>query len=236
MHWRCSIGHEWYAVLASIKNAGSWCPRCPLKNESECLRLFEALLGKDFPKQRPDWLQGLELDGYNEELQLAFEYNGEQHYQVVKRWHPKGEESLREQQERDKRKEDLCTEHEVTLIVIPYTVKNKRDFIWRELTRLGYDLVPEEDYALADSDDTDEDSVPDTEPPFPAPTSATAGELPGLSSHVESVAAPRLTDEEVDALLADVLEGSAPVQPPQAEARVTDGEMDALMAEIDKIV
>lgn len=47
---------------------------------------FETIFNKKFIKVRPDWLKSpktklnLELDGYCEELKIAFEYNGPHHY------------------------------------------------------------------------------------------------------------------------------------------------------------
>lgn len=47
---------------------------------------FESIFSKKFIKVRPDWLKSpktklnLELDGYCEELKIAFEYNGPHHY------------------------------------------------------------------------------------------------------------------------------------------------------------
>ncbi|CAG8852344.1 16121_t:CDS:1, partial [Gigaspora margarita] len=37
---------------------------------------------------------GLHLDGYNEELGLAFEYSGNQYYQIVPFFHPQGQMNL----------------------------------------------------------------------------------------------------------------------------------------------
>lgn len=217
------------ASLNSIKSRSTWCPRCPLKNESECLRLFETLLGVSFPKCRPDWLEGLELDGYNEEMGLAFEYNGEQHYKVIPHWHPKGEESLKEQQERDQRKAALCTEHDVTLIVIPYWVKNKRDFIWRELTLLGYDIVPGEDYSLVD-DELEESAE--------APEDMTASDDKSTEQKEVSPVIPEkkeqeltLTNDELVTALEELLGEMLAAEPPPAPT-LTDAEVDELMAEL----
>ena len=83
---------------------------------------FEARTGRPFPTVRPPWLQFLELDGYNEELGIAFEYNGRQHYQLVPKYHLGGQADLEKQHERDARKTYLCTRHGVVLIVVPFTI------------------------------------------------------------------------------------------------------------------
>merc|ERR1712113_281401 len=89
MLWRCSEGHEWLASLANVKNAGTWCPHCNTwKREEECRAVFEELLGVSFPRCRPSFLDGLELDGFNAELRLAFEHQGLQHYEQVPFFRP----------------------------------------------------------------------------------------------------------------------------------------------------
>lgn len=133
LRWKCAKGHEWEAVPGSVRNGNSWCPCCRFKNEQVCRETFETLTQKNFAKCKPKWLQGLELDGYCEELGIAFEYQGEQHYEIVAHWHKNGEEDLKAQQARDAKKEHLCDENWITLIVIPCTVKNKRVFIDHEL-------------------------------------------------------------------------------------------------------
>jgi hypothetical protein len=67
--------------------------------------------------------------------------------------------------------------------------------------------------------------VADIEQPHPAPSSATAGASPGASPKVERPAAPPLTDEELDALLTDILSAPAPLQQLRVPARVTDSEL-----------
>jgi len=86
LHWKCSFGHEWWTAPHSIKYRNGGCPECFSSiGENICRQYFEALFGKPFPKTRPAWLVNSkrnrqELDGYCEELKLAFEYNGQQHY------------------------------------------------------------------------------------------------------------------------------------------------------------
>ncbi len=70
-------------------------------------------------RHRPTWLDGLELDIYVPDLQLAFEYQGQQHFYPVQAWG--GEEALHAVQARDARKIALCTEQGVRLIPIDYT-------------------------------------------------------------------------------------------------------------------
>lgn len=76
---------------------------------------------------RPNFLEGLEIDIYIPELKLGFEYNGIQHYKPVEHWG--GEESLKKQQARDKRKQQLCDQNDVKLIIIKYDEQLSKDLI-----------------------------------------------------------------------------------------------------------
>lgn len=116
--------------------------------EEQCRQIFEQLFpGHVFVKARPAWLinprtnHALELDGYNEELKLAFEYNGPQHYQYPNRYHRSETEWL-EQKYRDLVKRQICNQRGVYLITIPYHVPRHhlRSFITRYVSyyrRLG---------------------------------------------------------------------------------------------------
>jgi hypothetical protein len=85
--WACYEGHKWEATLDNIKNKMSWCPRCKVSFSEEICRVyFETIFDKKFPTIRPKWLlnyktnKSLELDGYCEELNIAFEHNGACHF------------------------------------------------------------------------------------------------------------------------------------------------------------
>ncbi len=77
------------------------------------LREFlEALLPYPFVENcRPHWLNGLELDFYFDSLDLAFEFQGDQHYENVF-----GQENLEAQQRRDIQKADICEIMNVRLV------------------------------------------------------------------------------------------------------------------------
>ena len=121
MLWKCSEGHEWMATFDNIKNYGNWCPQCSSgRSEQICRKIFEDHYNAKFPTKRPQFLEGLELDGYNEELNIAFEYNGKQHYEYIPHFHRNGEQDFIKQQERDRMKYKLCSEKNIKLILIPY--------------------------------------------------------------------------------------------------------------------
>lgn len=88
---------------------------------------MEQIYKKPFVSIRPDWLKNpktgrnLEIDGYNAELQIGFEFNGAQHYLYPNDFH-KSQEVFIDGIERDRYKVDRCDEVGVYLITIPYTV------------------------------------------------------------------------------------------------------------------
>ena len=127
LHWRCSAGHEWFSVGYHVRG-GHWCPTCMTGNsERICKDVLEKMFGKSFLKVKPEWLlndrgKRMELDGFCEELQMAFEYHGAQHFEHVRHFH-RGYKSLEQRKIDDVRKELLCKEHGIRLLVIPHTVK-----------------------------------------------------------------------------------------------------------------
>jgi len=68
---------------------------------------------------RPDWLDGLELDFYIEELQVGIEVQGIQHFEFSPMFH-KDISDFHAQIERDRRKIELCTELDIGLYYIRY--------------------------------------------------------------------------------------------------------------------
>ena len=104
------------------------------KGEAECKRAIEELTGREFCKCRPAFLRNevtgsnLELDLYNDEMKLAVEFNGRQHYEFIPFFH-RTKEAFQNQRYRDLMKLNMCREHGVKCIVVPYTVKNIKVFI-----------------------------------------------------------------------------------------------------------
>ena len=117
------------------------------KGETECRRVLQNIFKKPFSKARPDFLRNevtgnnfnLELDCFNEELRLAVEYNGIQHYKYTPYFH-KSYEHFLNQKYRDYMKRTMCKEAGITLIEVPYTVKIQDiyKFLRLELVKNGY--------------------------------------------------------------------------------------------------
>jgi len=102
---------------------GCRCPDCSSsRSENLSRNIFENLFRFKFPKCRPEWLNKLELDGFCEELKIAFEYNGIQHYKVISSFHHDSIEKFQQRQEHDALKKQICRERGIKLCIIPYTV------------------------------------------------------------------------------------------------------------------
>ena len=108
LKWGCKYEHQCEA-RSSIVNGNNWCPVCnESTSEIVCRKILEFLFKKEFPKKRPTWLKykrNLELDYYNEELKIALEYNGPQHYKEVS-WYKTT--TLDERKAMDAFKEQKC--------------------------------------------------------------------------------------------------------------------------------
>jgi len=116
-----NCNYEWNSCYDKFKNSNINCPNCTSsKGEKICRIIFENIFNYKFPKIRPEWLRNpktnypLELDGYCEELNLAFEYNGSQHYEK----NPLFKSDLKYQIEKDKFKIKKCKERNIELVII----------------------------------------------------------------------------------------------------------------------
>jgi hypothetical protein len=121
--WSCNKGHKWISSYSNI-HSGSGCPFCSDKTRGEKLTryCFEKMFNCDFKKIRPDWMRNhktgrkLELDGYNEQMGIAFEHQGIQHEKDC----PKSYQFYNpEQLVRDEIKRQKSKERGIILIEVP---------------------------------------------------------------------------------------------------------------------
>ncbi len=147
----CKKNHITTKPVHELKK-GSWCKKCnESKYESAVRAIFKYIFNREFLPSYPKWQINpktgrlLELDGYEPSLNLAFEYNGEQHYNFVKTYH-KTIDKLRERQYKDAIKVLSCFHQKITLIVIPYTVKYLElyDYVVNTLDKKG--IIRKEDF------------------------------------------------------------------------------------------
>ena len=147
----CKNKHHFKKNIYNVVIKNEWCPLCNSKWKSEeiCRELFETIFDKPFPKYRADWLKNksgksLELDGYCEDLGLAFEHNGPQHYENIFKI-----KNYSITKENDNEKYTLCDNKNIKLIIIPQLLKvtkinNICSYIIDEFKRLkiiGYDKI-----------------------------------------------------------------------------------------------
>lgn len=135
--WKCANGHIWHSTPENIRS-GNNCPKCSGNITEEKIRfIFESLLNYSFPKNR-SILKGLELDGFCNNLMLAFEYNGPQHY-YSHFWNKDGR-FLPDIIQRDEKKTAMCKELGITKINIPYSEVHLEQYVSKKLNNLGYKI------------------------------------------------------------------------------------------------
>lgn len=165
--WWCGKCENSFEMDITHVKRPQWCPICTEgESESICRGYFERIFHSEFPKAYPTWLKNpatggqMHLDGYNEDLKVAFEYNGPQHYKMYPKYH-KSHQDFVHQLELDKIKAELCEKKDITLISVPYwldydqfpdyineeykketnkVIKNNNKYDWREFKKENLDL------------------------------------------------------------------------------------------------
>jgi phage FluMu protein Com len=121
---------------------GQGCPNCSsFKSEKICRDYLNEICEYDFVKCHPTFLEGMELDGFCVEMNIAFEYNGIQHYEFRPFFHRNGEQDFVEQQERDKLKLELCAKQGVDLIVVPYEYDFRNEKRLKQYVKVEYEKI-----------------------------------------------------------------------------------------------
>jgi len=120
--WQCSQKHRWQATYDSVRR-GSWCPKCSSGYGERATKvIFQHIFKVPFEKIKPKWLKNvdgnlMEIDGYNSKLKIGFEHQGQQHYKRIK--HFQSEADFQKRKRDDKKKQALCKQNNVTLLLIP---------------------------------------------------------------------------------------------------------------------
>lgn len=144
----CLDGHE-FEIKPHKLYGGGWCSKCTNSISEEFTRfIFENIFNDKFDKVRVKYDgHTIELDGFNEKLKIAFEYNGVQHYKLNK--FIKTEEQLKHQQYLDNLKINYCDENNIKLVVIPYNIKHSDilEFIKKELIVNSYVSIDYNDFS-----------------------------------------------------------------------------------------
>ena len=129
LEFRCSNGHTFNRQPALLTKTNplkrTWCSRCSNLNfgEEVCRIVFEKAFGLPFKNIRPgDWFKNargnlMTLDGFNAEINVAFEFQGRQHYETVD-FFRLDSKRLKILQADDLLKQKLCKENNIELIII----------------------------------------------------------------------------------------------------------------------
>lgn len=121
----CDRGHKNYISWTNFYNLGHGCSKC---QESRGERQLGEILATLFPQKvkgqdNLDFLGRMTVDYSVRNLQLAFEYDGQHHFEPTRYGgmnQKQAEKNFKLQQQRDERKNHLCCEKNYQLIRIAY--------------------------------------------------------------------------------------------------------------------
>ena len=129
LEFKCANNHIFQRKPASLTKKNPlqrfWCTQCNgiFYAEEICRNVFEIAYGKSFFNLYPGaWLVNnsgnkMQLDGYNAELNIAFEFQGKQH-DIYVPFFQKSSKELKRRKINDQIKKSLCKENGVRLVII----------------------------------------------------------------------------------------------------------------------
>lgn len=130
---RCN--NIWFPTFKNI-NAGHWCPICANTKSGKEQNALVEILTNLFPNYQilvnykgfgwlkaPDTKRQLEIDIWMPKLGLAIEYDGEQHFNPIKKWG--GIRRLNRQKQLDRYKNKIITKHKIIKTFIRFSYKEK---------------------------------------------------------------------------------------------------------------
>ena len=129
---KCKIdGTVWYAYPSNLLNGSAGCPYCKVSiGERKLLDTLIKLEINFIPQHTIKdckYINNLKFDAFDIDNNIAFEYNGEQHYRPVdfagkgKDW---AVQEFKKVLERDKAKIEYCRSNNIHIIVVPYWEKD----------------------------------------------------------------------------------------------------------------
>ena len=152
LKWECRCGNIFEAPMQDVKNKNQWCPKCSQPGKSQ--KLLYEILKRMFPNYTLkynyrgfDWLRTSkfgkqEIDIFIEGIRIAVEYDGAQHFKIMRYGNAKKRlEKLKLIKKRDRIKNAKIKKHKSDVayfIRIKYTEKITEDLIVSKLKDVGF--------------------------------------------------------------------------------------------------
>ena len=148
MKFQCENGHQWETSFRTIYRNNTWCPKCVKINNKSQIKLYNVIreifpnFDIEFNYKGFDWLKTSkfgcqEIDIFVNDIKLAIEYDGEQHFKPMRFGSKKDMlHKLKIIQDRDQIKNEKITQHKEDVkyfVRIPYTEKINKDNVMRIL-------------------------------------------------------------------------------------------------------
>lgn len=142
---KCKIDNTiWYGYPANLLNRSAGCPKCNISNgESRLLNILSKLninYISQYSIEECKNIYKLRFDAFDIDNNIAFEYNGEQHYYPVD-FANKGiiwaNNEFNKTKKRDNIKIKYCNDNKIPIIIIPYWEKeNMESFLIQKISEI----------------------------------------------------------------------------------------------------